>query len=397
MLNLNHPPLTAQFRRTLGYTAAGGAELSECLSIVKQLENADSGQWYQVWTSLGDRLRNSADEDFQKGNLFSSGEKLLRASNYYRTAYFFLEENANDDRIITALKLSKSAFYHALQRMNIRHIHLQIPFEDYTLPGYLFLSEQVDAPLLIDTGGGDSTLEELYLISTVASLKRGYHSLIFEGPGQGSVLRLQKKPFRPDWETVIGAVLNYIQDKFPQLLHKVALRGDSFGGYLAARAASADKRIGACVLNPGIKSPNASLNKLSNPILRQILFLLKPSLKFKIKSRFMRFGAKSFSEFIKKCQQFTLHGRVKDITCPTLIIDNEEENLTKGEAQKLFFELQCPKKYYQFTSAECTGGHCQPLGQQLTQELIFNWLESHFANKEQQLIKESGLISPLAS
>lgn len=381
---LKNPAQQAQLSRTLGYATAGGAEISECLTAAKKLDQADAAKWYDVWSSLADQLRVSAEEGLQKGYKTSSGQKLLRASNYYRTAYFFLEENSQDDRIATALKLSKGSFLRAMDLLGISYIPLQIPFEDYYLPAYLFLSAEENAPLLIDTGGGDSILEELYFISVEPALKRGYHTLIFEGPGQGSLLRLEKRPFRADWETVIAAVLDFMEKNYPTLLSKVALRGDSFGGYLAARAASGESRIQACVLNPGIKNPTESLAKLGNPIKRQLAFLFNRDLKFKIKSRFMRFGANSFSDLVKKCKAFTLQGRVHQIQCPTLVIDNEEEHLTQGQAQKLFFELSCKKNYHRFTAAQSTGGHCQPFGQMATHAIIFDWLDTQFGRSSSQ-------------
>ena len=37
------------------------------------------------------------------------------------------------------------------------------------------------------------------------ALERGYNVLIFDGPGQGGALVVQKLPMRPDWENVVTA------------------------------------------------------------------------------------------------------------------------------------------------------------------------------------------------
>lgn len=229
--------------------------------------------------------------------------------------------------------------------------------------------------MIIDTGGGDSTLEEIYFYSAAPAIKRGYHCLAFEGPGQGSVLRLQRQPFRPDWEKVITAVINAFEKTFPHFKGRILLRGDSFGGYLAARAAAFEKRISALVLNPGILNPTSSLKRLSSDWRRRLLFILFPGLKFKIESRYMRFGATSFHEMIERCKAYTLEESESKISCPTLVIDNEEEHITKGEAKKLYERLTCPKSYVLFKKEHATGGHCQPLGQLITQEVIFNWID----------------------
>lgn len=83
---------------------------------------------------------------------------------------------------------------------------------------------------------------------------------------------------------------------------------------------------------------------------------------------------------IERCKPFNLSVAAKQITCPTFVIDNEDESLTNGEASKLYQQLQCPKKYYLFTRNQCTGGHCQPLAQMNTQEFIFDWLDTLSSN-----------------
>ncbi|MBA2726932.1 MAG: alpha/beta hydrolase [Parachlamydiaceae bacterium] len=368
----------AQLKRTFGYCVQGGAELSECLSVAKKIKSRDYNGWYEAWSFMADQLNRAATQEMQQQSNTSAGEKLLRASNYYRTAYFFLEENPEDKRIATSLELSKKAFKSALELLTISHVPLKIPFDGGFLPGYLYLSNDPTSKLLIDTGGGDSILEELYFISGAAALKRSYHCLTFEGPGQGSVLRLQKMPFRHDWEVVIKAVIDNVENNYPEFTSNIALRGDSFGGYLAARAAAYEKRIKACILNPGILNPMGSLEKLNSKWLQSVLFFLFPRLKFKIRSRFMRFGARSVPEMIERCKAFNMDQEVKMISCPVFIIDNEEEHITKGEAFKLYEQLQCPKKYVLFTKDQCSGGHCQPLAQLNTQEMIFDWLDTIF-------------------
>lgn len=365
----------SQFKRTLGCCVGGGAELGECFAAIKKIKSGDYQSWHNVWRSLADELFYAATKEILQGSCISAGEKLLRSSNYYRTAYFFLEENPEDFRILECLELSKKAFAIALENLKIKPISLKISFEEGFLPGYLYLSSNPKSKLLLDTGGGDSTLEELYFLSTLPALKRGYHSLIFEGPGQGSVLRIQKKPFRYDWECVIKAVIDHIEKNFPEINSDIILKGDSFGGYLAARAVAYEKRIKACILNPGILNPMSSLKKLNSKWLRSFVFFLSPQTKFKIRSRFMRFGVKSFSELLEKCMAFNLEGVVKQICCPTLVVDNQEESITKGEAFNLYEQLQCQKKYFLFTKDQCTGGHCQPFAQMNTQELIFDWLD----------------------
>lgn len=101
------------------------------------------------------------------------------------------------------------------------------------------------------------------------------------------VLRIQKIPFRYDWEVVVKAVIDHVEKIAPEATEHLILRGDSFGGYLAACAAAYEKRIKACILNPGILNPMCPLEKLDSKWLRSLLFFLRPSTKFAITSRYM--------------------------------------------------------------------------------------------------------------
>jgi alpha-beta hydrolase superfamily lysophospholipase len=68
-----------------------------------------------------------------------------------------------------------------------------------------------------------------------AALSRGYRCLIFEGPGQGAMIRHQNIPFRPDWEHVVSPVIDYALTRPEVDPTRIVLEGRSLGGYLAPR------------------------------------------------------------------------------------------------------------------------------------------------------------------
>ena len=63
-------------------------------------------------------------------------------------------------------------------------------------------------------------------------LRRGYHCLIFDGPGQGAVLYEQGIPIRADWEAVVGAVIDAVVDREDVDTDRIALTGWSLGATL---------------------------------------------------------------------------------------------------------------------------------------------------------------------
>ena len=106
-------------------------------------------------------------------------------------------------------------------------------------------------PTIIFTNGYDGTITDMLFASVLAARARGYHSLMFDGPGQGGMLFEHGIPLRPDWETVVSAVVDFALS-LPQVNpKKIALSGWSLGGYLAPRAASGEPRLAACVADPG--------------------------------------------------------------------------------------------------------------------------------------------------
>jgi pimeloyl-ACP methyl ester carboxylesterase len=65
----------------------------------------------------------------------------------------------------------------------------------------------------------------------------GYDVVIFEGPGQGSVLEDELLPMTADWGPVVSAVIDHFG------LSEITLMGYSLGGCLAVRAAAHEPRI----------------------------------------------------------------------------------------------------------------------------------------------------------
>lgn len=390
-MELLQPPLfNAQLNRTLGHTSYQGAEIGECLATAKQIKPGNYESWYEHWLKVAERNLARAE----KAQKLDAKRAFLRASNYYRTAYFFLEDKPDDARIEQALELSIHAFQQASKLFDFPVEQLAIPFENLSLPSYLYLNPTPGndpKPLIIDTGGGDGTKEESYFSVAAEALERGYHCLSIEGPGQGSVLRLNKIPFIPDWERVIEAVLNFITQRPEIDKNHIILIGRSFGGYLAARAVSKEKRIAACIVDPGIldsmgtlehKCRSAMLQKcpeLSDAPIAEIierLMMLDENLRFMLESRKWRFGANSIDELLEKTKVYTLNGLAEQIQCPTLVCDNTLEYITPGQAKKFYEQLRCKKDYVLFNEEEGTGGHCEPLAPRLFNERIYSWLAS---------------------
>lgn len=92
-------------------------------------------------------------------------------------------------------------------------------------------------PTVIMHTGFDGTAEEMHVQGAAAGAERSYNVLVFDGPGQGGTIRHQGMLFRPDWENVVGPVIDFALTLPGVDSERLALWGLSMGGLLAPRAA----------------------------------------------------------------------------------------------------------------------------------------------------------------
>ena len=112
--------------------------------------------------------------------------------------------------------------------------HSRIPYESGWLSAYRFPHERPKGTVVV-FGGFDSYIEE-WLPAAFTFSAAGDEVILFEGPGQGSVLEDAHLTFTPEWEKPVKAVLDFYQ------LNNVTLMGFSLGGGLVVRAAAFEPR-----------------------------------------------------------------------------------------------------------------------------------------------------------
>ena len=102
----------------------------------------------------------------------------------------------HDPRRLVSWKKNIGAFYEGLDTLAVRYERISSPYGAHQLNALYFPGPQgsESRPLIVICGGFDSTLEELYFVLVAAGLERGYSVLVYEGPGQGSIIRDQSSP-----------------------------------------------------------------------------------------------------------------------------------------------------------------------------------------------------------
>jgi pimeloyl-ACP methyl ester carboxylesterase len=376
--------------RTVSYVPYGGADLGECLATAARIRHGDFESWYAQWSATAQRVHALADTALQQGQRISAREAYLRASNYYRTAEFFLHGHAHDPRIVATWGSSRTTFRQAIKLMDTPVEELLIPYEGTSLPSYYYRPDASSQarPTLLVHGGYDSTGEELFFMIAAAAIQRGYNCLTFEGPGQGALLREQQLPLRPEWEQVVTPVVDAMLMRPEVDPARIALMGISLGGYLAPRAAAFEHRLAALIADDGLYcfqfsdkaravTRVAALcgRAVANTMLKLVM-QRNSGIRWAIENGMFAFQVGSIWDLIETTQSWSLEGVANRITCPTLVCDAAGDQFFAGQPQLLYESLTCPKTLQRFTAEEGAEEHCQMGALTLSNHCVFSWLDT---------------------
>jgi dienelactone hydrolase len=251
-----------------------------------------------------------------------------------------------------------------------------------------------------------------------AALARGYNALLFEGPGQMSLLFEQEIPFVPDWSQVLGPVVETLAARPDVDARRIAAVGISFLGMVLAGAAARIGGLAAVVLQPGAYSyPNTWGDKESMAAVRQVA--RAPERVRRAARREINAGIREAWPGLSAADRFNIHKRgeifsrqaLRDaragrpptdyfgllstmlaytygdalarISVPTLVTANQGDQFFGAQAPVAFRLLRAlppeRKRLVRLTFAEGAGLHDQPVGPQVAQEIVFDWLDDVLA------------------
>ena len=74
-----------------------------------------------------------------------------------------------------------------------------------------------------------------------------------------------------------------------------------------------------------------------------------------------------------------MEGVAGRITCPTLVLDAEDDLFFQGEPQRIYQALRCRKELIAFSAAEGAGEHCEFGAMLLFEQRVFDWLDELLA------------------
>jgi poly(3-hydroxybutyrate) depolymerase len=196
------------------------------------------------------------------GRLVSARGAFLRAASYFSTGLYLITHSSAPERHLDIWKRHRACWDRFVDLAAVPGERLQIPYEDTTLPGYLFRAPDASPgdrrPLVVLNNGSDGATSHMGLFGGWAALERGYHYMTFDGPGQQAALFLQGIPFRHDWEAVLTPVLDAMVARPDVDPDRVALIGISQAGYWVPRALAFEHRFVAAVADPGVVDVSTS-------------------------------------------------------------------------------------------------------------------------------------------
>ncbi len=364
------PNFNYQLNRTIMWSNGDIDEIKMISNNIKSTED-----WVIELSKLGDAAINS--------------NNIEKAIAYYRMAEFF-EFNGNPNKIFLYRK-ARELFY--TKNNNIFKTIIKkeyIPFDDSELPIWIAIPQNKSVDTIILHGGNDSYIEE-FLPIVLYFLDNNITVYLFEGPGQGEVLREKNMPFTHEWEKPVKCIL----DKYK--ITNSTIIGISLGAMLAPRAAAFDKRIKRVVawsIMPNFLDVLLSTRK------RYLQIILRTALKLKLKTLINiiakiqmkkdplakwgilhgmhNMGVKKPYGYFKKADQFQITDIGNMIDQDFLLIGAQNDHFIPLKMYKNVIDSLPNVKsltFRLFTKQEDADNHCNAGNTELVLKTIVDWIK----------------------
>lgn len=382
---------------SLSRTASGGADIGPILGAAKHIKAGDMASYSRELYKLASLTKDQAESPENAFDPINVRDTWFSASQYFRQADFYNHHNWSNPLINRLWNEQTAAFDKGLASLPIPGKRARIPSTEgnftveaiwYSAPG----NGDSKKPTLVIGNGFDAAQEDSYHAFVVPALARGWNCITYEGPGHPTVRRNQNLGFIPHWEEVVTPVVDWILAEKADAVDtdRLVLIGNSFGGYLAARAAAFEPRFSAAVLIGGVWDAYAGfLTQFPTELSR--IYLEGNYTEFDDKVHSLResgklplaaawgldqglwsFSTHSPSEFLNMSKEFRLEPVADKIKMPVFVGDAEFENFFKGQPKKVKNALGDRGTLHEFKGV--AGYHCQSGAEQELIRTIFAWL-----------------------
>ncbi|MGW0084690.1 alpha/beta hydrolase family protein [Streptomyces sp. NPDC003393] len=386
-----------EIRLALGSAWRQGADVGEVLATASAVADGDGEAWFTAWAELARGVRERAERAAAEGRTASARDCWLRAAGYFGTALVGVDAVADPgERLAEVFPAHRACFDRFLRAWDPPAEPVSIPYEGTSLPGYLVgpLNGSGPLPTLIVNNGSDGPVSSAWTLLGAPAVARGYRVLLFDGPGQQSMLFERQVTFRPDWENVITPVVDFLLARPDVDPGRLALAGISQAGYWVPRALAFEHRIAAAVADPGVVRVADSWWRNLGPELRGLWesgdrdafdgFMEEglrqdPGPAAMWRWRAKPYGIESPFDLLTEVSRYDVTPVAGRITTPLLVTDPDGEHFWPGAARELYDLLPGPKHLVRFTESEGAHLHCEPMGRALFEQRVFDWLDGCLA------------------
>jgi dienelactone hydrolase len=390
----------------LGSAGYGTSEVGEIVTAVNEINarGASYQAYFESFRATAQRLSALAGSELAAGHTVSARSAYLRAATYFDVALFFVlgtSYRAHEARVYASMQYNWNA---ATQLFDPPFEYVQIPYGNTWLPGYFLQpgTSGIARPTVILNNGSDGQNVDLFAFGGAAALERGYNALIFEGPGQGSVLFEREIFFRPNWEHVVTPIVDWLTARPEVDQNRIAITGWSMCGESVIRAAAFEHRLAAVVADPGVRdawlafpeflqklfaggASKAEVNHIWNT---EYAPHLNAQQQFTFAKRSELFGqqyltagraGKVFTDLYDLGQTVmavNCTSTASKVTAPTLVNNYVGDQFYPGQAREVYDLLPAglPKQFHTFTVAEGAEYHDAPMAPQTRNQVVFDWL-----------------------
>jgi dienelactone hydrolase len=387
-----------EIRTTLGGAFSGAADVGEVLAAVADV-GTDHRAWFRAWDALGERLAAVGESSAVAGHPVSAASAYLRSSAYYAVAVNAVAGLEDESPLVPTFRKHRAAWDRWVDLVDLDVERVAIDYEGTAIPGYFFRaagdggSGTAPRPVVVAVNGSDGSLTSLWSACVSGALSRGYHALVFDGPGQQSVLFEHGVPFRPDFEAVLTPVLDTVVARPDVDPERVAVYGISQAGYWVTRALAFEHRPAAAVVDPGVVDVATSWEREVPTSLLKLLDKgddhafdrdMELGMRFsKGTARTWRFrarpyGVDGYAATLREVRRYDATDVAGQVTTPLLVTSPEDEQFWPGQSERLA-ELVPGATLASFSDGEGASGHCQPLARALTEQRMFDWLDERLA------------------
>ncbi len=289
---------------------ANGVDANDFARITASI--GDWSGWCAAWCQAGAEHENLGRLALGDGRIRSGGAHLAQAAVYYHFAKFLFVQDMPQLRAAHAAAVR--CLTDALPHLDPPGERVEIPFDGDVLAGILRRPGTAGPyPAVIMISGLDSAKEELRATEALF-LDRGVATFAVDGPGQGEAE--YGLAIRADWEVPGDAILAAVS-RLPGLdPARIGVWGVSLGGYYAARLASGDQRVRACVALCGPYDFGATWDQLPD-LSREA---------FRVRSK-----APTAQQARLHADELTMAGRAAAVTAPLLVVAGQRDRIIPWE------------------------------------------------------------------